>query len=220
MNDINLTWQSAIQEMPLIAILRGLLPEECIDIGNALLSAGFKIIEVPLNSPQPIETLQLLNQEFSDRAVFGAGTVLNAEQVDAVINTGCRLIVAPNLDQNVAQATNQNNGIYCPGVFTPTEAFAAVAAGASALKFFPAEVMPPKFIKALRAVLPASIPLVPVGGITPSSMSNYLKAGATGFGIGSALFKPGRSADAVYQSALEFVDAYKEAKISSTEDQT
>lgn len=213
MNDVKIRWQSAMQEMPLIAILRGLLPEECIDIANALLSAGFKIIEVPLNSPRPIETLQLLHQEFNDKAILGAGTVLTAKQVDAVISTGCKLIVAPNLDHNVAQAANQHNGIYCPGVLTPTEAFSAIAAGASALKFFPAEAIPPNFIKALRAVLPDSTPIVPVGGITPSNLDGYVKAGATGFGIGSALFKPGRPADAVHLSAHEFVDAYKEAKI-------
>ena len=201
-----------MQEAPLIAILRGLLPEDCVDIGSALLSAGFEIIEVPLNSPRPIETLQLLSQEFGDRAILGAGTVLTAEQVDSVINTGCKLIVAPNLNHDVARTTIQHRGIYCPGVFTPTEAFSAISAGATALKLFPAEVMPPKFIKALKAVLPNSTPLIPVGGINTSSLGDYLKAGASGFGIGSALFKPGQSADETYHSALAFMDAYKEVK--------
>jgi len=214
-NELTTRWNLAMEEMPLIAILRGLLPEQCIEVGNALISAGFRIIEVPLNSPTPFETLTLLNREFGNRAILGAGTVLTANQVDHVIATGCKLIVAPNINQAVADAATKHNAIYCPGVLTPTEAFSAIEHGATALKLFPAEMIPPAIIKALRAVVPHTMPLMPVGGIKPQNMADYLEVGAAGFGVGSALFKPGKSSAEIHKSAKDFVAAFQKAKTSA-----
>ncbi len=210
----NRRWQSAIAELPLIAILRGLVPEQSVEVGQALIDAGFRIIEVPLNSPTPYETLSILNQQFSGQAIFGAGTVLNAEQVASVARTGSELIIAPNLDGNVAKAAGRHNCIYCPGILTPTEAFSAIEQGAAGLKLFPAEMITPAILKALRAVLPADMLLFPVGGVSPQSMHDYLAAGASGFGIGSAIFKPGASASDIYTQAKEFIKAYRLAKES------
>ncbi|MBX2870047.1 MAG: 2-dehydro-3-deoxy-6-phosphogalactonate aldolase [Acidiferrobacterales bacterium] len=212
MKERNERWQAAINELPLIAILRGLVPEQSKETGQALIDAGFQIIEVPLNSPRPIETLSILNNRLSGQAIIGAGTVLNPTQVESVAHTGSELIIAPNLDSAVAAAANQQHCIYCPGVLTPTEAFSAIDQGASGLKLFPAEMITPAIVKALRAVLPEETPLFPVGGISPDRMQDYLAAGANGFGIGSALFKPGDSASSIYTQARAFVSAYKKAQ--------
>ena len=210
-HSLNRRWQSAIHDMPLIAILRGLSPESCLEIGHALINAGFKIIEVPLNSPKPYQTLSMLSEEFGDKVIIGAGTVLQANQVDKLADTGCNLIIAPNLDLRVAKQTEQHNLIYCPGVLTPTEAFSAIEHGASGLKLFPAEMISPTIVRALCAVLPGDVPLFPVGGISPHHLYDYLQAGANGFGIGSAVFKPDYPASKVHAAAIEFVHAYQQA---------
>jgi len=208
-------WRHCIDTMPLIAILRGIVPSEALQVGAILINAGFKIIEVPLNSPEPYQSITQLAEEFGEQAIVGAGTVLTREQVARTLDAGGRLIVAPDLNEQVADqlqsaASEQNppsSAIYCPGVATPSEALRAIQLGANGLKLFPAEMITPAVVKSLRAVLPDKAALFPVGGITPDSMGAYLTAGATGFGIGSALYKPGKSMAELKTSARAFVQA-------------
>jgi len=197
---------SALAHLPLIAILRGVRPDECVAIGHALDDAGWRVIEVPLNSPDPLESIAAMSRAIPHLLV-GAGTVLNAQQVHDVHKAGGRLIVAPNFNAQVVRAAIDLGMMCVPGVATPTEALAALDAGASALKLFPAEMIPPAAVKAMRAVLPASAMLLPVGGIAASNMAAYFAAGANGFGIGSALYSPGKDAQAVKQAALDFKSA-------------
>lgn len=204
---------AALQQLPLIAILRGLTPAEAPPIGDAIVAAGFRMLEVPLNSPQPLESITLLAQAHAD-ALVGAGTVLNAAQVRDVHAAGGQLIVSPNFDGDVVREAVRLGLICLPGIATPTEAFAALAAGAHGLKLFPAEMSSPAVLKALLAVLPAGTPMLPVGGITPNNMGAWRDAGARGFGIGSALYKPGKSADAVRQDAALFVAAYRDVLLA------
>lgn len=203
------TLAQAMAQLPLIAILRGLTPAEAPAIGEALVSSGFAIIEVPLNSPEPLRSIATLTQLFP-QTLIGAGTVLNAQQVKEVHGAGGRLVVAPNFNPAVVAQALALGMVVLPGVATPTEAFAALDAGAHGLKLFPAEMISPATVKALRAVLPASTALMPVGGITPDNMAPYRAAGANGFGLGSALYAPGRSAQAVQQQAQAFVRAFKD----------
>jgi 2-dehydro-3-deoxyphosphogalactonate aldolase len=203
------TLAQAMAQLPLIAILRGLTPAEAPAIGQALVSNGFAIIEVPLNSPEPLRSIATLTQLFP-QTLIGAGTVLNAQQVKDVHGAGGRLVVAPNFNPAVVAQALALGMVVLPGVATPTEAFAALDAGAHGLKLFPAEMISPATVKALRAVLPASTALIPVGGITPDNMAPYRAAGANGFGLGSALYAPGRSAQAVQQQAQAFVRAFKD----------
>jgi 2-dehydro-3-deoxyphosphogalactonate aldolase len=200
----------ALAQLPLIAILRGLTPAEAPAIGEALVSSGFAIIEVPLNSPEPLKSIAALTQQFP-QTLIGAGTVLNAQQVKDVHAAGGRLVVAPNFNPAVVAQALALNMVVLPGVATPTEAFAALDAGAHGLKLFPAEMISPATVKALRAVLPKSAALMPVGGITPDNMAVYRAAGATGFGLGSALYAPGRSAEMVYEKAAAFVRTWQAA---------
>lgn len=200
------TLSQAMAQLPLIAILRGLTPAEAPAIGEALVSNGFAIIEVPLNSPEPLRSITALTQRFPQTLV-GAGTVLNAQQVKDVHAAGGRLVVAPNFNPAVVAQALALQMVVLPGVATPTEAFAALDAGAHGLKLFPAEMVTPATVKALRAVLPASTALMPVGGITPDNMASYRAAGANGFGLGSALYTPGRSAAQVQDLAQAFVRA-------------
>lgn len=199
-----------LQDLPLIAILRGIRPQEVPAAADALTSAGFRIIEIPLNSPEPLESLRYLAGRTG--LLVGAGTVLSPAEVEAVAAAGGRLMVAPNADRQVIAAAKRLGMVAIPGVATPTEAFAALAAGADGLKMFPAEILPPKAVKAWRAVLPASMALLPVGGITPESMADYLAAGADGFGLGSALYKPGMSTAELGQRAKAFATAYRALK--------
>lgn len=194
--------------LPLVAILRGVEPEEIEPIGLALCDAGFRVIEIPLNSPRPLDSIRRLAAALGERAVIGAGTVLTVAELQAVAAAGGTLIVSPNADAAVISAARAAGLVSCPGVATPTEGFAALAAGADVLKLFPAEQIAPPVVKAWRAVFPARVPLVPVGGITPATMAAYLDAGATGFGLGSALYRPGMSADAVRRTAEVFVGAW------------
>jgi 2-dehydro-3-deoxyphosphogalactonate aldolase len=197
-----------LAQLPLIAILRGLTPAEALAIGQALVNSGFAIIEVPLNSPEPFKSITALSQQFP-QTLIGAGTVLNAQQVKDVHAAGGRLVVAPNFNPAVVAQALALNMVVLPGVATPTEAFAALDAGAHGLKLFPAEMISPATVKALRAVLPKAAALMPVGGIMPDNMAVYRAAGATGFGLGSALYAPGRSAEQVRLAAQNFVTAFR-----------
>ena len=203
------TLAQAMAQLPLIAILRGLTPAEAPAIGEALVTSGFAIIEVPLNSPEPLQSIAELTRQFP-QTLIGAGTVLNVQQVNDVHAAGGRLVVAPNFNPAVVAQALALNMVVLPGVATPTEAFAALDAGAHGLKLFPAEMITPATVKALRAVLPKTAALMPVGGITPDNMAAYLAAGASGFGLGSALYAPGKSAQAVQQQAQAFVRAFKD----------
>ena len=196
------------QTLPLVAILRGLTPDEAPAIGEALTQSGFGLIEVPLNSPNALDSIAHLSGAFA-QALVGAGTVLTPEQVRDVHAAGGQLIVSPNFDANVVREAVGLGMVCLPGIATPSEAFAALQAGAHGLKLFPAELASPAVVKAMLAVLPAGTLLVPVGGISPQNMGPWLAAGAHGFGLGSALYKPGKSAAAVRQDAAAFVAAYR-----------
>lgn len=202
------TLAQALAQLPLIAILRGLTPAEAPVIGQALVDSGFAMIEVPLNSPEPLRSITVLTSQFP-QVLIGAGTVLNTEQVKDVHAAGGRLIVSPNFNPAVVAQALALNMVVLPGVATPTEAFAALESGAHGLKLFPAEMISPATLKALRAVLPKAAALMPVGGITPENLSVYRAAGAAGFGLGSALYVPGRSVDQVQERALAFVRAWQ-----------
>ncbi len=197
-------FDAALAQLPLVAILRGLTPPEAQAIGQALTQAGFQLLEVPLNSPQPLDSLAILRREFP-HAVVGAGTVLTVAQVRDVHAAGGQVIVSPNFNAEVVRETRRLGLISLPGIWTPTEAFAALDAGAHALKFFPAELASPAALKALLAVLPPDTRLLPVGGITANNMAPWQAAGAAGFGLGSSLYKPGKSAVSVAQDASLFV---------------
>jgi 2-dehydro-3-deoxyphosphogalactonate aldolase len=198
----------ALNSLPLVAILRGVGPTHALDIGHALTDVGWKLIEVPLNSPRPLESIQALVASLPN-ALIGAGTVLTVQQVRDVHAVGGQLIVSPNFNAEVVMAAARLGMICLPGVATASEAFAALAAGASALKLFPAEMITPPVVKALRAVLSADTVLLPVGGITPSNMRAYCDAGADGFGLGSALYKPGADAQTVADNARNFIEAWR-----------
>jgi 2-dehydro-3-deoxyphosphogalactonate aldolase len=200
--------ESWLDPLPLVAILRGLTPEEAVLIGEAIVDAGFGILEVPLNSPRPLESIALLQEVFGDRCLIGAGTVLSPAKVADVAAAGGRLIVMPHADTAVIAAAKRAGLMCVPGVATPTEAFAALHAGADALKIFPAEHIPPAIVKAWRAVIPIEVPLLPVGGIEPEGMAAYIAAGASGFGIGSALYAPGRDAAETSRRANAFSRAW------------
>ena len=193
--------------LPLVAVLRGLHPDEARAIGAALVQGGWGLIEVPLNSPQPLRSIAALAKLLPD-ALVGAGTVLDAQQVRDVHAAGGQLIVAPNFDADVVREARRLRMTCLPGVLTASEAFAALRAGATGLKLFPAEMIPPAAVKALRAVLPRDALLLPVGGIAIGNMDAYRAAGADGFGIGSSLYKPGMSASEVEQKALDFTAAW------------
>ena len=197
----------------MIAILRGLRPEEAESIGSALYAAGIRIIEVPLNSPQPLRSLEILRRILPEDCLVGAGTVLSAEQVQAVKAAGGQLIVMPHCDVQVLRAAKDAGLYLAPGVATPSEAFAALTAGADALKVFPAEQVGIGAMKAWLAVLPPGTALLPVGGITPDNMAPYLRAGAAGFGLGSALYSQGLPADEVGRRAQAFIQARHAAMV-------
>jgi len=197
-----------MDRLPLVAILRGLKPEEALDMGHAIVNAGFHILEVPLNSPDPLRSIQILAEAFPN-ALVGAGTVTTAQQVRDIKAVGGQLIISPHLDDNVVCEAVNLGLISLPGVATPSEAFKAIALGAHGLKLFPAEMISPTVVKSMRAVLPGHVRLVPVGGIGTHNMADYRKSGASGFGIGSALFAPGKSSQAVGESAIAFVKAWQ-----------
>ena len=199
--------KTALARCPLVAILRGIKPDEVAPIGAALIDAGFTIIEIPLNSPDPFTSIARLAHQFGDLALIGAGTVLTPTQVNDVNAAGGRLIVMPHADTEVIKAAKAARMVALPGFSTPTEGFAAIHAGADGLKLFPAEAATPAILKAMKAVLPPELPILPVGGITPERMDGYFQVGAAGFGLGSALYKPGDSADQVATAARRFITA-------------
>ena len=201
--------KQALAQNGLIAILRGLSPDEAQAVGQVLYDAGFRVIEVPLNSPDPYTSIRTLRDSLPADCLIGAGTVLTPEQVEQVKAAGGQVIVMPHSDAKVLRAAKAAGLYLSPGVATPTEAFAALAEGADVLKLFPAEQMGPSVIKAWLAVLPAGTLLLPVGGITPDNMQVFTDAGAKGFGLGSGLFKPGMTVDQVASRAHAYVAAWK-----------
>ncbi len=197
-----------IPALPLVAILRGLEPERAAEVAQTLFDAGLRIVEVPLNRPGALQAIATIVRMAPRDALVGGGTMLSAADVDAVHAAGGRLMVAPNCDAAVIARARQLGMLAMPGVATPTEAFAALRAGANVLKLFPAEVIGPAGLKALRSVLPEGTGLWPVGGITPASLAPWVQAGATGFGIGSQLFRPGAALEEIGRAAREFVAAW------------
>ncbi len=202
-------FKQALAENGLIAILRGLHPSEAQAIGRVLYDAGVRVIEVPLNSPQPYESIRILRDSLPADCLIGAGTVLSPEQVEAVKAAGGQVIVMPHSDPAVLRAAKAAGLYLAPGVATPTEAFAALAEGADVLKLFPAEQMAPALVKAWLAVLPAGTVLLPVGGISPTNMQAFIEAGVKGFGLGSGLYKPGMSVAEVARNAAAYVTAWR-----------
>jgi len=198
---------AALEKHPLIAILRGIKPTEVVDVAEILIEKDFKIIEIPLNSPDPIRSIELLTHYFENHAIIGAGTVLDEASIRSIAEAGAKLVVMPNGNGIVVKAAKDRGLIAIPGIATPTEAFAMIEAGADALKLFPAEGIPPSVLKAMKAVLPSTVPILPVGGITPEKMNDYLKAGAIGFGLGSALYKPGMTLRDIRKNAEAFNQA-------------
>jgi 2-dehydro-3-deoxyphosphogalactonate aldolase len=206
---MNAPFAAAMSRLPLVAILRGVKPAEAVDILQALVGSGFCLIEVPLNSPEPFDSIRAMRAAAPSGALIGAGTVLTTDDVAKVAEAGGDLIVMPHSDRAIVAAAKARGLIALPGVATPTEAFAAIAAGADGLKAFPAEMISPAIVKAWRAVLPAGMPILPVGGVTPDNMAPYVAAGANGFGLGSALYRPGDSAAAVARNGEAFVAAWR-----------
>jgi 2-dehydro-3-deoxyphosphogalactonate aldolase len=196
-------------ECALIAIIRGVTPEDAEATAQAIFEGGIRIIEVPLNSPQPFDSIQIIAEALGDRALIGAGTVLDSDDVRRVQDVGGRLIVAPNMNEDVVRTTVDAGMVSSPGVLTSTEAFAAIEAGAHALKLFPAEAASPAVVKALKAVLPKDIPLIAVGGVRVDNMLEWLDAGTDGFGLGSALYKPGQDPGETLEKTRAFVAAVK-----------
>jgi 2-dehydro-3-deoxyphosphogalactonate aldolase len=198
-----------LDQCPLVAIIRGVTPGEAELIGNAIYEAGIRIIEVPLNSPDPLDSIGRLAKQFGDRALVGAGTVLEAEQVDRARQAGARLIVSPDTNSEVISAAAAAGLVSTPGYFTPTEAFAAIRAGATALKLFPADGASPAALKAQLAVIPKHVPILAVGGVKPDNMRPWLDAGASGFGLGGGLYVPGQSPEETLAKARAYVAGLK-----------
>lgn len=198
-----------LNECPLIAIIRGVTPGEAEAVGAAIYEAGIRIIEVPLNSPEPLKSIEILARSLGERALVGAGTVLDAADVGRVKDAGGRIIVSPSTFTPVIEATAAAGMVSSPGFYTPSEAFEALRAGAHSLKLFPAEAASPAVVKALLAVLPRDIPLLVVGGVKPDTMRPWIEAGAAGFGLGSGLYAPGRSAAETGERARAYVEGVK-----------
>lgn len=207
---------AAFAACPLIAILRGVTPADAGGHGLALFEAGFRLIEVPLNSPQPMASIAALRHALPPEAIIGAGTVLRPAFIDDIARAGSELVVMPHADEAVIRAAKARGLACTPGVATLTEAFAALAAGADALKMFPAEQLGAPIVKAWRAVVAKRVPLVPVGGIAPENMTPFLAAGADGFGLGSALYRPGQSHGQTARHARAFIDGLRAARGAQT----
>jgi 2-dehydro-3-deoxyphosphogalactonate aldolase len=206
--DLSRRFDQAFDALPLVAILRGLKPHEAEGMGAVLYAAGFRLIEVPLNSPDPFRSIEIMRRSLAADALVGAGTVLDVADVDRLAGVGGEIVVMPHADIAVVTAAKAKGMICTPGVMTPTEAFAALKAGADALKLFPAELIAPNVVKALLAVLPKGTRLIPVGGVSPQTMQPYRVAGAKGFGLGSALYAPGLTPEEVGARAKAFVAAW------------
>ena len=201
--------KARLAECPLVAIIRGVTPDEVEEIGAAIWEAGIRIIEVPLNSPRPLDSIARLARSLGDRALVGAGTVLAPEEVERVRDAGGRIVVSPNTHVPVIEATARAGMVSTPGYFTPSEAFEALRAGAHGLKLFPAEAATPTVVKSQKAVLPRDVPLLVVGGVKPDGMQPWLEAGADGFGLGGGLYKPGQSAEQTAANARAYVAGLK-----------
>lgn len=201
-------WQT---KLPLIAILRGIKPEEARDHVAAIIDAGFDAVEIPLNSPEWETSIAAMVAEFGDKALIGAGTVLKTEQVEKLAAMGSKLVVTPNTNPEVIRRAVAHGMTVCAGCATATEAFTALDAGAQTLKIFPSSAFGPDYIKALKAVLPKDVPVFAVGGVTPENLDVWLKAGCAGAGLGSDLYRAGQTVERTAQQAAAFVKAYKEA---------
>lgn len=198
-----------LDQCPLVAIIRGITPDEADAIGDAIFEGGIRIIEVPLNSPQPLKSIEKLAAKFGDRALVGAGTVLKAEDVARIREVGGRIIVSPDTNVEVIEAAASAGVVASPGYFTPSEAFAAIRAGATALKLFPAEAASPAVLKAQLAVIPRDVPVLAVGGIKLDNMRPWIEAGASGFGLGGGLYKPGQSPEETLAKTRAYVEGLK-----------
>jgi 2-dehydro-3-deoxyphosphogalactonate aldolase len=207
-----MTLDEALEKCGIVAILRGVSPEEVVDVSHALYDAGVRVVEVPLNSPEPFKSIEKLSKAFAGKMIVGAGTVLSMQDVNVLKTSGGQISVSPDCNSDVIKRALELGMVPLPGVFTPTEAFAAIRAGAKHLKLFPAEAASPAVIKAWKAVLPSHIKIYAVGGVTPDNMADWLSAGASGFGIGSSLFKPGMSIDTIKEAAGKLVSAWLVAK--------
>ena len=201
-------WQT---NLPLIAILRGIMADDALAHVGAVIDAGFDAVEIPLNSPQWEKSIPAVVDAYGHKALIGAGTVLKAEQVDQLAKMGCKLIVTPNINPEVIRRAVGYGMTVCPGCATATEAFTALDAGSQALKIFPSSAFGPDYIKALKAVLPADVPVFAVGGVTPENLAQWLKAGCVGAGLGSDLYRAGQSVERTAEQAAAFVKAYREA---------
>jgi 2-dehydro-3-deoxyphosphogalactonate aldolase len=201
-------WQT---ELPLIAILRGVQPDEALAHVGAVIEAGFDAVEIPLNSPRWEQSIPAVVEAYGEKALIGAGTVLKPEQVDQLAEMGCQLIVTPNIQPEVIRRAVGHGMTVCPGCATASEAFAALDAGAQALKIFPSSAFGPDYIKALKAVLPADVPVFAVGGVTPDNLAQWISAGCVGAGLGSDLYRAGQPVERTMQQAAAFVKAYQEA---------
>ncbi|GAB0113990.1 2-dehydro-3-deoxy-6-phosphogalactonate aldolase [Acidisoma sp. C75] len=206
-----LTMTDWFARCPLIAILRGVRPDEVVAIADALEKAGIAIIEVPLNSPDPLTSIRLLAESFGDRLLIGAGTVMTPEQVRAVAGVGGKLLVTPHADAELVREAKALGMMAAPGFFTPAEAFSLLRAGADCIKLFPAEASNPAALRGMRAILPPGTLVVPVGGITPENIPAWTAAGAAGFGIGSSIYKPGDTAEVAFAKASALVAALPQA---------
>ena len=196
------------QHRPLVAILRGVQPDEVADVANSIIEAGITILEVTMNSPHPLKSIERMAKAVGSKADIGAGTVTNPDEVKAIFDVGGQLIISPNMDPDVIAQTKALKMTSYPGCQTPTECFSALKAGADVLKIFPASTIGPSGIKALRATLPKSTQIYAVGGVNAGNMEGYTKVGVNGFGIGSALYAPGKSVEAIHESAIEFVKSW------------
>lgn len=210
--------EMALKETPLVAILRGIAVDKIKDVGETLIAAGFKLIEVTMNSPQPLEAIKILAKIAGNSAIIGAGTVTSVQDVTAVKEAGGKFIISPNMDESVIKETKRCGLVSLPGVFTPSEAFQALKYGADGIKIFPAEAISPQVVKAYRAVLPAGTRMFIVGGVTASNIKAYLIAGADGFGIGSSLVKAGKSLSDIKKDAAEMMTSYHTAMKSIAND--
>ncbi|MGO2511385.1 2-dehydro-3-deoxy-6-phosphogalactonate aldolase [Marinomonas polaris] len=204
------SFNALMQEFPMVAILRGIKPDEVIEHAQVLIDAGFRLLEVPLNSPDAFTSIRSLQDKFGEQVLIGAGTVLTMAQLTELVATGAKLMVCPHTDVELIKAAKVAGLYAMPGFFTASEVFAALHAGADAVKLFPAEALPTiNVVKALGAVIPAETWLCPVGGVSPSNVADYLNVGARGFGLGSALYKKGQSVEMTKANAEAFMAAWK-----------
>ncbi|MFV0322335.1 MAG: 2-dehydro-3-deoxy-6-phosphogalactonate aldolase [Alphaproteobacteria bacterium] len=199
-------------QAPLIAILRGLEPENALNVAQILYDAGFRILEIPLNSPEPLISIEKIRKTFDGKIIIGAGTVLNTNAVNNVADAGGQIILSPNCNSQVIQETKKRNMFSFPGVFSPSEAFTAIENGADGLKFFPCELLQPNIIKAYKAVLPKDIATIAVGGINNDNMKDFLKVGISGFGLGSSLFRPQMSMEDIRKNANKVINVWSSIK--------